>query len=354
MSEESICQRISQYIFDNLHGLADQIYKKQEKKQPALFASYTKVEREFCQSDTINNLSYFAQAIKINNRQTFKKYIYWLAETLLIRNVPLACVSVNLETIEEGLLTNFTLEEGVIIKSFIQEALDALQDPKISSVYVKKEAPFGELALAYLSALLKTDRRQASLLISNAVWQKKIPIKDVYLNVFQPVLYEVGRLWQANEIGVAREHYSTAVTQFVMSQLYPYIFSNQKNGMSMIATCVGNEQHEIGIRMVAEFFEMEGWDTYFLGANTPAMSIIQLAKEKKAQVLAVSATLTPHLIHVEKLIDELRKSDVKEIKIIVGGNAFNLSEDAWQGIGADGYAADALGAIHLAEQMVLS
>ena len=42
----------------------------------------------------------------------------------------------------------------------------------------------------------------------------------------------------------------------------------------MVATCIGGELHEIGIRMVADFFEMEGWDTYYLGANTPADAVV--------------------------------------------------------------------------------
>ncbi|MDZ7776615.1 MAG: hypothetical protein U5L09_13885 [Bacteroidales bacterium] len=55
-----------------------------------------------------------------------------------------------------------------------------------------------------------------------------------------------------------------------MSQLYPYIFNSQRVGKSMVAATVGGELHEMGIRMVADFFEMEGWDTWYLGANAPA------------------------------------------------------------------------------------
>ena len=83
------------------------------------------------------------------------------------------------------------------------------------------------------------------------------PARDIYLQVFQPAQREVGRLGQTNRISVALEHYVTAATQPIMSQLYPRIFSPEKTGRRLIATCVGGELHEIGVRMVADFFEMD-------------------------------------------------------------------------------------------------
>ena len=48
---------------------------------------------------------------------------------------------------------------------------------------------------------------------------------------------------------------------------------------------------EIGARMVADFFEMEGWDTCFLGANTPKESIIETIRAQKADLVALSDTV---------------------------------------------------------------
>ena len=63
---------------------------------------------------------------------------------------------------------------------------------------------------------------------------------------------------------MAQEHYCTAATQLIMSQLYPYIFTTGKNGRVLVGTCVSGDLHEIGVRMVSDFFEMEGWDTFYL------------------------------------------------------------------------------------------
>lgn len=56
-----------------------------------------------------------------------------------------------------------------------------------------EESPLRDLARAYLDALLKGDRHEASRLILNAV-EGGTPVKDIYLRVFQPVQWELGRL----------------------------------------------------------------------------------------------------------------------------------------------------------------
>ncbi|WP_025719581.1 cobalamin B12-binding domain-containing protein [Paenibacillus sp. 1-18] len=58
-----------------------------------------------------------------------------------------------------------------------------------------------------------------------------------------------------------------------------------------MAACVGSEQHEIGLRMLADLFEMDGWDTYYLGANVPDWSLVQAIVSYKADVVAISATM---------------------------------------------------------------
>ena len=47
-------------------------------------------------------------------------------------------------------------------------------------------------------------------------------IPDIYRDVFQDALYEIGTLWETNQISVAEEHMGTAITQYVMSNLWKY------------------------------------------------------------------------------------------------------------------------------------
>jgi methanogenic corrinoid protein MtbC1 len=152
---------------------------------------------------------------------------------------------------------------------------------------------------------------------------------------------------------VAQEHYCTAATQLIMSQLYPHIFAGERNGRRLVAACVGEELHELGIRMVADFFEMEGWDTYYLGANAPTASILDSLDEYDADLLALSTTILSHVAQIREIIEQVHHRERGNgVKILVGGYPFNVSPELWRKVGADGYAVDAQEAIQAANELV--
>jgi methanogenic corrinoid protein MtbC1 len=138
-----------------------------------------------------------------------------------------------------------------------------------------------------------------------------------------------------------------------MSQLYPYIFSTERIGRRLLATSIGGDLHEIGIRMVADFFEMDGWDTYFLGANSPTETILQTIETQRPDIVAISATITSHVSRVEALIKAIQDRQMDYApRIIVGGYPFNVAANLWQKVGADGYGMNADEALKVSTNLV--
>lgn len=220
------------------------------------------------------------------------------------------------------------------------------------SVFEEESGPFAQLAKMYLDALLRVQRDAASRMIIKAV-EDGTKVEDIYIHVFESSQHEVGRLWQNNQITVAQEHFCTAATQMIMSQLYPYIFSSEKIGRTLVAACVAGEMHEMGVRMVADIFEMHGWDTYYLGANTPTESILDTVIQLKADVIAISASIHYNVGAVVDLIEQIRKSaETSKVKILVGGRPFILAPDLWKKVGADGCPSNAIESISLAEKLI--
>ncbi len=218
--------------------------------------------------------------------------------------------------------------------------------------FVDETAPYGQLARTYFDTLQRRERPDASKVILQAI-ESGVSIKDIYLHVFQPVLYEIGRLWQCNRLSVVEEHYYTAATQMVMSQLYDRIFSQQNTGPRLIAACPGDELHEVGIRMVADFFELEGWDTQYLGANVPAEAILAACLRQNPDVLALSTTMSYHSHRAAKAITMLRSEEsCRDVLVIVGGYCYKLFPELWKEVGADGFAQDAASAVALASQLL--
>ncbi len=217
--------------------------------------------------------------------------------------------------------------------------------------FIATEGPLALLAQQYLNALLRMERHAASQLVLEAV-ASGVSVRDIYLSVFQPVQYEIGRLWQINKMSVAQEHYCTATTQLVMSQLYPYIFTGQAEKRVVVATCVGNELHEIGVRMVADFFEMDGWNSIYLGANVPTDALLTTLYSQQADLVCLAVTMTYHLRSAQEIIATMRShAELSHVKILVGGYPFKADPDLWKELGADGYGEDALAALSIANQL---
>jgi methanogenic corrinoid protein MtbC1 len=200
-----------------------------------------------------------------------------------------------------------------------------------------------EVYQRYLAALLAGDRRDALAVVDDAV-RADVGIRALYLEVFQPAMREIGRLWQENRITVADEHLATAITQAAMGRLYDRLFTGGAGpGPLLVAACADQERHELGLRMICDVLEMEGWDTVFLGASVPVEDLVRMVLDRKPQVVALSASITPHVARVREAVNAIRTAVPRGgPMIVVGGRAF-ADDPALAGrLGADLTARDAL------------
>jgi len=143
----------------------------------------------------------------------------------------------------------------------------------------------GRVQPLYLQAILHGQRQVATGIAMETVRQGR-SVPDVYADILQESMYEVGRLWETNRITVAQEHIATAITQYVIAQLYPLIQSAQPPRGRMVITGVEGEHHQVGPNMVADVLESAGWDVRFLGTDTPAAGVLQAVEMHRADVLA--------------------------------------------------------------------
>ena len=216
---------------------------------------------------------------------------------------------------------------------------------------INENTEFLLLRKKYFDFVLSGDKDLATKLILDAA-RNKFSVRDIYFYVLERSLKEVGRLWEMNIMDISQEHYFSNVTQQIMSQLYPYINTKEKNGYSCISLSVNGDFHNIGIRMVTDLLEAEGWKTYYLGSNIPTQNVIKTVKDRKADMLVISATMAFNLDSVSNLIKAVRSAkECKNIKIIVGGLAFNIDKHLWKTVGADGYASTAEETVKLVENL---
>jgi MerR family transcriptional regulator, light-induced transcriptional regulator len=349
--------RLAAAALDSIRGqIAEAITNRHYELHPELAERFGPTGRLHCLQDAEYHLSYLSAAVAAGTPLFFSEYVRWCNAMLGARGIAAEHVAENIRIMREVLEVNLPPEVYAWALPPMDEGLAAFGRVSAapSTLLPEGSGPVAQLARDYLSALLRAERHLASSLILGAA-QAGTPIRDLYLQVFQPSQQEVGRLWQMNQITVAQEHYCTAATQLIMSQLYPFIFSGQRKNRTLLAACVAGDLHELGARVVSDLLEVEGWDTIYLGANVPGSSIIKMMQDRHIDVLALSATMTFHVTAVERLIAEIRRSQVRQpTKILVGGYPFNLAPELWKRVDADAWAPDAAQAIAVADRLASS
>lgn len=180
----------------------------------------------------------------------------------------------------------------------------------------------GLLRQHYLDDLLSARRKDALERIM-AAFRSGYPIPELYTDIFQESLYEVGRLWEENRITVADEHMATAITQFIMSNLYQHLAVAGVARGRLVVTGVQGEMHQVGANMVSDVLEADGWDVMFLGTNVETEGVIEAVRRHRAHLLGISATLTTNIPVVIDLIERvLLELGDDAPQILLGGGAF--------------------------------
>lgn len=314
--------------------------------------NYSEVQKEATFRDAKYNIEQLSNAIELGSEVLFNDYLVWLRDILRACNLQDDLLINHLKLIESYAETHFDKEMCEIIMFYIINGIKSIQDGAGESVsYLEDAGEYQPLATEYFDLLMHMKRAEAIQLIMDAIEQNNISIEDLYVRVFSNVLYEVGRQWARREITVGQEHYATAVTVYTMSMLYSKIFTSQEKKFKMIGICVGEELHEIGIRMVCDIFEMHEWDTYYLGANVPVETVISEIQRISPNLVAISVTMVNKVSQSKSIIDKIKSHSINT-KVIVGGRPFNGDIDLWKRIGADGYSKDAEEALIVARNLM--
>ena len=347
-------ERTRRAIEDGRDRLLEVLTSRHFARHPGLYGRYGPAGRSMCIQDAGRHLDHLAEAVGDGEPALFADYVAWAQVVLKSRGLDPEDLADHLRCLGEALRAELPEELARVACAAIDAGLARLAGEGREPVgpHAMAARPLTGLARDYLDALLGGRRHAAATLVLEAV-RRGTSVGDIYLDVFLPAQHEIGRLWQVNRVSVAQEHYCTAATQLIMAQLYPHVFAAERKGLRLVACCVAGDLHEIGARMVADFFEMDGWDTFYLGASLPAADVVGALVAHAAHVLAVSATLTPHVGAVAELVARVRaEAACRAVRILVGGPPFNAAPSLWRRVGADGWAPGPRDAIALAHRLL--
>jgi methanogenic corrinoid protein MtbC1 len=257
-----------------------------------------------------------------------------------------------LECLGEILSDELPETTGMGAVKLIRGALDLLQAtrPEVPPILdVKKE--HGTLTARYMTALLEGNRGLATQLVLDPVRSGALTVRDALLHVCEPAQREIGRMWHLNEISISDEHAVSATTIRVISQIMTFAPSVEPTGKTVLAASIGDDSHDIGLRLVSELFELDGWKVIFLGSRLPPDDFAWAAKEFVPDLALLSAATDAHRSNVNKAITLAREVH-PELAVLIGGPGFESKEAPWTSSGASACGVRTADAVQVGRELV--
>ncbi|MDY0269560.1 cobalamin B12-binding domain-containing protein [Trichloromonas sp.] len=297
------------------------------------------------------HLDFLAGAVEGGTVSAFADYARWTARVAQARNIPPAFVAESFRRIEEALGGTLAPEFRPVVSPFLAAGRAAALAGDEPAGEAEEEDPLALHRRIFLQAIL-AGRRDAAVNVVLEALDNGHDLRDLYVEIFQKALYEVGRLWEANRITVADEHLATAVTQYVVARAYERLPTAETHRGRAIITGVQGELHQVGANMVADLLEADGWDVRFLGTDMPAGDILTMTRDHQAELLGISATMLFNLPQVIALVERLRAElGTAAPRIILGGGAFRLLPELPAELKVDAVATELRQGVELARSL---
>jgi len=167
-------------------------------------------------------------------------------------------------------------------------------------------------------------------------------------------LLKLGHQFENKEIYLPELIVAAEAMKEAMKLLRPILEARKQEipsvGRVLIGTIEG-DIHDIGKNIVASVLQAAGFEIIDLGKDVPVEVFVKKVKELSPDIVGVSALLSTTALKQGELIKRLEQEGLRDHAIIMIGGA-PTSREWQQEIGADGYAADALGAVTEAKKLI--
>ncbi len=193
--------------------------------------------------------------------------------------------------------------------------------------------PPGALRRRLVDAFAALDENAADLVLSEAYALH--PVETVVAEVLAGAMVDVGERWHDGTLAVTTEHFASSYVQGSLRHQLSVAGAGPRGALAVVA-CAPHDTHELASLMLALLLRRAGYRVLYLGANTPAESLLAMARETRPAWLMVSASskasidlLAPHAAGLARSASHL----------VFGGSAFDADPSRAAEIGGT-YLAD--------------
>jgi methanogenic corrinoid protein MtbC1 len=203
----------------------------------------------------------------------------------------------------------------------------------------------------YVQVLLDRDVSRVIELVQKDI-DSGIQPTDIVGKRMVPALTIIGEKFQKSEIYIPEMMIAAQAMSETLSHFEDLLGnkSEKKRGTVAIGTVRG-DLHEIGKNLVSMLLRGQGFTVEDLGVSVSQEEFVRVVRERRPDILGMSALLTSTMIEMGNTIHALKAAGLRgSLKIIVGGAP--VTQEFASQIGADGYAYDAPGAVEKCKDLL--
>jgi len=206
--------------------------------------------------------------------------------------------------------------------------------------------------LSLLAKAIEEGNRERSVQLTTEALSAGASPQDIIAHGLQSGMGVVGEKFSSGEYFLPDMLMAARAMTTVLAILNPLL---EKTGMptvgKVVIGTVEGDMHDIGKNVVATFLKGSGFEVFDLGLNVPDKKFVDEVREKKPEILGLSALLTTTMPIMGRVIRALEAAGLRsDVKVIVGGAP--VTPDYANYIGADAYAEDGGAAIPVCKQLV--
>lgn len=136
--------------------------------------------------------------------------------------------------------------------------------------------------------------------------QKKRNFRQIFIDVFVPLLKEIGLLWQTDTISPSHEHFITnLIKQKLLLNIEKLQYSNPtKKDRAFILFLPENEIHELGLLYINYEILLHGYKAIYLGPSIPLDSLPNMLSFHENTVFVSYFTIKPEKDNITKYVED--------------------------------------------------
>jgi MerR family transcriptional regulator, light-induced transcriptional regulator len=202
-------------------------------------------------------------------------------------------------------------------------AVSRLETPALlSEVGVPlSEEELTQYAERYFAALVDGSEQRAKKAATD-VLRRNPPLEDLYVGVLQTAMAKIGEWYLRGRITEAEEHFATNLTERMMANAVQQYAPAPPNGKLAVLGCVAGNHHTLGLRMLADMLELEGWSVKFLGSDVPTPSLVKMITDDGPDLVLVSCA-QPRDVDAARQITEAVLKLKPRPRVFVGGSGID-------------------------------